>query len=383
MFRILPLLWANLWRRPLRSIFTLLSIVVAFLLYGLLEALRFGFFGGLEAAGADRLMTTHRMSIVRDLPGSYLPKVQGLAGIQAVAAHVWFGGWYQDERNQLQVIAVDPPAFLDVYPEIHLTPAEKQAWFMDRTGIIVGRNVAKQYAWRVGDHLPLQQNIPYKSDGNTWDVTVRGIYTQDGGDDRGVIMQYKYLDETRAFGRGRIGWMVSRLDKPEDATRISKVIDAMFQNSPAETRTASEKSWAGDFLKQVGNIGLILSAVAFAVFFTMLLVTANTMAQAVRERTNEIGVLKTLGYTHGAVTWLVLLEALVLTVFGGLIGLALSGLVVLALKPALASFVPLFSLQPYALIVGLGLMLLLGLVAGALPAARAMRLGVVEALRGG
>ncbi|MGH8315994.1 MAG: ABC transporter permease, partial [Steroidobacterales bacterium] len=352
MFRFLPLLWANLWRRPLRSIFTLLSIVVAFLLYGLLEALRFGFFGGLEAAGADRLMTTHRMSIVKDLPGSYLPKVQGVAGIRAVAAHAWFGGWYQDERNQLQVIAVDPAAFLEVYPEIHLTAGEQQSWFLDRTGIIVGRNIAKQYNWHVGDHIPLQQNIPYRSDGNTWDVTVRGIYTQDGADDRGVIMQYKYLDETRAFGRGRIGWMVSRLDNPDDATRISKIIDSMFQNSPAETKTASEKSWAGDFLKQVGNIGLILSAVAFAVFFTMLLVTANTMAQAVRERTNEIGVLKTLGYTHGAVTWLVLVEALVLTVFGGLIGLALSGLVVLGLKPMLVSFVPLFSLQPHALIVG-------------------------------
>lgn len=383
MFRFLPLLWANLWRRPLRSIFTLLSIVVAFLLYGLLEALRFGFFGGIEAAGADRLMTTHRMSIVRDLPGSYLPKVQGIPGIKAVAAHVWFGGWYQDERNQLQVIAVDPPVFLDVYPEIHLTAAEKQAWFTDRTGVMVGKNIAEQFKWHVGDHLPLQQNIPYKNDGNTWDVTVRGIYTQDGGDNRGIFMQYKYLDETRAFGRGRIGWMVARLDKPEDATRISKTIDAMFQNSPAETKTASEKSWAGDFLKQVGNIGLILSAVAFAVFFTMLLVTANTMAQAVRERTNEIGVLKTLGYTHGAVTWLVLLEALVLTVVGGLIGLALAGLMVLALKPALAAFLPLFSVQPYALIIGLALTLLLGLVAGALPAARAMRLGVVEALRGG
>jgi putative ABC transport system permease protein len=382
MFRFLPLLWANIWRRPLRSVFTLLSIVVAFLLFGLLEALRFGFFGGVEAAGADRLMTTNRMSIVRDLPGSYLGKVRGVAGVKQVLPEVWFGGWFRDERNQLQVIALDPEVLFEVYPEIHVSDAEKRAWIADRAGVLVGKSLAEQFVWRVGDQIPLQQSIPYKSDGNTWEVTVRGIYTQDGADNRGLFMQYKYLDETRGFGRGRIGWMVPLLENPADAPRISKEIDALFANSSAETKTASEKTWAGDFAKQVGNVGLMLSAVAFAVFFTMLLVTANTMAQSVRERTNEIGVLKTLGFTHGAVTRLVLLESLFLTVVGGAIGLALARLLTQGMKPFLSSIVPLFQLPGYAMAVGLGLMVLLGLVAGALPAARAMRLSVVEALRG-
>jgi putative ABC transport system permease protein len=198
-----------------------------------------------------------------------------------------------------------------------------------------------------------------------------------------MYMQYKYLDETRAWGRGRIGWMVPLLETPTDAARISREIDALFANSPAETKTASEKTWVGDFAKQVGNIGLMLSAVAFAVFFTMLLVAANTMAQSVRERTNEIGVLKTLGFTNGTVTWLVLLESLALTVVGGTLGLALALVLTQAMKPLLNSFVPLFQIPGYAVALGFGLMILLGLVAGALPAARAMRLDVVEALRSG
>ena len=383
MLRFLPLLWASLRRRSLRSVFTLMSIVVAFLLYGVLEALRFGFFGGVEAAGDNRLMTTHRMSIVRELPGSYLGKVHSIPGIRQVSAQVWFGGWFRDERNQLQVIAADPETLLEVYPEIHLADTEKRAWIADRTGVIVGKNLAAQFGWRVGDQIPLQQSIPYKSDGNTWAVTVRGIYVQDGADNRGMYMQYKYLDETRAWGRGRIGWMVPLLETPTDAARISREIDALFANSPAETKTASEKTWVGDFAKQVGNIGLMLSAVAFAVFFTMLLVAANTMAQSVRERTNEIGVLKTLGFTNGTVTWLVLLESLALTVVGGTLGLALALVLTQAMKPLLNSFVPLFQIPGYAVALGFGLMILLGLVAGALPAARAMRLDVVEALRSG
>lgn len=382
MFRFFPLLWANLWRRPLRSIFTLLSIVIAFVLFGLLEALRFGLFAGVQAAGDDRLMVTNRMSIVRDLPGSYLGKVQGLAGVKAVAAQVWFGGWYQDEHNQLQVVAVDPEAFLEVYPDIHVPPAERQAWITDRAGVLVGRRIAADFGWHVGDHIPLQQSIPYKSGSNTWDVTVRGIYTQDEADDTGIFLQYKYLDETRQFGRGRIGWMVPRLENPADAKEISKRIDALFENSGTETKTAPEKAWVGDFSQQIGNVGAILSFIASAVFFTMLLVAANTMAQAVRERTNEIGVLKALGFTHAAATRLVLAEALCLTMAGGLIGLGLAKFLTLALKPGLSRIVPLFDLPQRAVLIGLGLMVLLGLLAGALPAARAMRLGVADALRG-
>jgi putative ABC transport system permease protein len=383
MFRFLPLLWANLWRRRLRTVFTLLSILVAFLLFGLLEALRFAFFGGVEGASDDRLMTQHRMTIVRDLPGGYLGKVRAVPGVKFVSPQVWFGGWYQDVHRPLQVIAVDPESFISVYPEIRITDEEKRAWFIDRAGVIVGKDIAVQYGWHVGDHIPLQQNIPYKANGNTWDVNIRGIFDRPNGNNNGVFMHYKYLDESRQFGRGRVGWMVSRLENPAELPRIAKQIDTMFENSPDETKSGSEKTWVGDFAKQVGNIGLILSAVAFAVFFTMLLVTGNTMAQAVRERTSEIGVLKTLGFSHAAVTWLVLIESLLLTLTGGAAGLGLAWLLTRGMQPFVATLLPLFKLPGHALLLGLVLTVLLGLAAGALPAARAMRLGVVQALRGG
>jgi putative ABC transport system permease protein len=379
--RFLPLVWANLERKPLRLVFTFFSIVVAFMLFGVLEALRFGFFGGVEAAGDDRLMTMHRMSLIQELPASYVGKVQAVDGIESVHAQAWFGGWFQNERNQLATFAVDQDTLFEVYPEIVLPPEQKQAWLADRTGVIVGRAVAAQFGWQVGQRLPLQQSIPYKQGDNTWEVTVRGIYDQKGADNRGLFLHLDYLNESRSRGRDNIGWIVSTIADPADAPRIAAAIDALFANSRAETKTSTEKAWAGEFARQVGDIGAILTAVAFAVFFTMLLVTANTIAQSVRERVGELGVMKTLGFTHGGVTAMVLAESLLLTLAGGLVGIGLANLLVAGLRPMLSTLVPLFALPGRAIGVALALIVLLGVFAGLLPALRARRLKVVEALR--
>jgi putative ABC transport system permease protein len=381
MLRLLPLIWANLRRRPLRTLFTFLSIAVAFMLFGLLEAMRNGFFGGAELAGADRTMTMHKMSIIQQLPRSYADRIRSVPGIKAISVQSWFGGWYQNERTQLSTFAADPETFFEVYPEYRIPEAQKRAWLADRTAIIAGKDVAARFGWKVGDRIPLQQSIPYKQNGNTWEVTLAGIFDEQSNNGN-IIMRHDYLAEGSPWARDRIGWVVSRLENPDDLPRVASAIDSLFANSSTETKTASEKTWVGDFAKQVGNIGAILSAVAFAVFFTMLLVTANTMAQSVRERTSELGVMKTLGFSNGAVTRMVLGEALLLTVAGGLVGLALAFVVSGGMRAALSAWLPFIRIKPTAAITALLLMVALGLAAGALPALRAMRLKVVDALRG-
>jgi putative ABC transport system permease protein len=381
MLRLLPLVWANLRRRPLRTLFTFLSVVVAFMLFGLLEAMRNGFFGGAELAGADRTMTMHKMSIIQQLPRSYADRIQSVPGVKVINYQSWFGGWYQNERTQLSTFAADHETFFDVYPEYRIPEEQKRAWLADRTAIIAGKDVAARFGWKVGDRIPLQQSIPYKQDGNTWEVTLAGIFDERSNNGN-IIMRHDYLSEGSSWAQQRIGWVVSRLENPEDLPRVAKAIDSLFANSSTETKTSSEKTWVGDFAKQVGNIGAILSAVAFAVFFTMLLVTANTMAQSVRERTSELGVMKTLGFSNGAVTRMVLTEALLLTVAGGLLGLALAFLVSGGMRAALSAWLPFIRINASAATIAVLLMVLLGLAAGALPALRAMRLKVVDALRG-
>ena len=382
MLRFLPLLWANLRRRPLRTLFTFLSIAVAFMLFGLLEAIRNGFFGGAELAGADRTMTMHKMSIIQQLPRSYYERIKAVPGVKVANYQSWFGGWYQNERNQLSTLAADPETFFEVYPEYQMAEAQKRAWLANRTGAIVGKDVAKRFDWKVGDRIPLQQSIPYKNNGNTWEVTIEGIF-EETSNNGNIVIRHDYLSEGSTWARDRIGWVVSRLSNPDDLPRVAVAIDTLFANSSTETKTASEKTWVGDFAKQVGNIGAILSAVAFAVFFTMLLVTANTMAQSVRERTGELGVMKTLGFSNATVTRMVLAEALLLTVAGGVVGMGLAFIVSSGMRAALSTYLPLIGVTSSTVIIGAILMVALGLTAGALPALRAMRLKVVDALRGG
>ncbi|MGH8178939.1 MAG: ABC transporter permease [Steroidobacter sp.] len=380
--KYLPLLWANLNRRRLRTWLTLASIVVAFLLFGLMQTLRAALTGGADLAGVDRLITMHKMSLIQPLPESYLARVRGIEGVKAAVPHMWFGGVYQNDRNQLPVMTAEPEAFFQVYTEYNLSAEEKQDWLRDRTGAIVGKVVAQRFGWKVGDTVPMRSNIWQQKDGtNVWPMKVSGVYSATNGDNQSIYFHHKYFDESRSFGQGTIGWVGVRLADPDKSAQIASTIDTMFANSSAETKTATEKAFMQGFANQMGNIGALLTAVAAAVFFTMLLVTANTMGQAIRERINEIGVMKTLGFSGPQVTVLVLGESLLITALGGAIGLALAALFATALGASLQQFFPVIGIPPSTYVVGVVLILVLGVLAAALPSYQAARLKIVDALR--
>jgi len=380
--KYLHLLWSNLGRKKLRTGLTLASIVVAFLLFGILQTMRAALTGGADLAGVDRLMTTHKVSLIQPLPESYLTRVRGLDGVRVATSQDWFGGVYQDDRNQLVAIAVDGPSFLDVYPELKLPPDQRAAWLGDQRGAIIGSLLAKRYGWKVGDTIPMRSSIYSNSDGSqSWPMIVSGIYESTNGDLSTLYFHHKYLDESRKFGRGEIGWIVLRIQNPDDAAKMAAKVDALFANSSTETKTATEKAFAQAFANQMGNIGALVTAVASAVFFTMLLVIANTMGQSVRERTNELAVMKTLGFSSTSVTALVIGESLLITLLGAAIGLIIASLASVSLGQALQNFFPALGMPSTTFAVGFGLALLLGVIASALPATQAWRLKIVEALR--
>ena len=384
MFKYLPLLWANLGRKRLRTSLTLASIIVAFLLFGLMQTLRVALTGSPEFAGADRLMTMHKMAIIQPLPESYLNRIRSVEGVKVATSFDWFGGVYQDDRNQIPTFAVEVETFFDVYPEYTLPPGQKEAWHKDRTGTIVGKMIAQRFGWKVGDTIPMRSNIWVQKDGgNVWPMKVIGIYDAGNGDNQSVYFHREYLDESRGGGmqQGLIGWVVLRIVDPDRADTIAKTIDAQFANSSTETKTATEKAFIQGFANQMGNIGALLTGIAGAVFFTMLLVTANTMGQSIRERLNEIGVMKTLGYSNASVTALVLGEAVLVTALGGAIGLLLAWLFSTLLGSAVAQFFPVLGMPPSTFAIGAVLIVVLGVAAAALPCTQAAQLKIVDALR--
>jgi putative ABC transport system permease protein len=345
--------------------------------------LRFALQSGVEVAGADRLFTMHRVSFTQLLPASYENRIKAVDGVVGITPQTWFGAWFQDERNQIPTFPTKPEAFLRVYPEIRVPEDQRVAWLADRSGVLVGRSVADMFGWQVGDAVPLQSAIWRRSDGSqTWEVTVRAIYDlQTGGDTRQIVMHQDYFEEARQQGKGLVGWYLVRVADVDRAPAIARQIDAMFANSPYETKTSSERAMAQSFVNQIGNVGAILSAIVAAVFFTMLLVTANTMAQSVRERTNELGVLKTLGFSNRGVLGLVLGESVLVTTLGGLAGMLLAWWLGVQFEPVLDQYLPGFRVPFAAFVQAVVFMVALGVVAGAAPAWQAMRLQIVEALR--
>jgi putative ABC transport system permease protein len=381
--RYLPLLAASLRRKRLRTFFTLASIVVAFLLFGLAESMRNALQSGVDIAGADRLITMHRVSFTQLLPASYETRIRAVDGVVDVTPQTWFGAWYRDERNVIPAFPVEPESFLRMYPEYVLPEEQRTAWVADRGGALIGRGTADLTGWKVGDVVPLRSSIWRRSDGSdVWELTVRAIYDlPQGGDTRQILLHQDYFEEAKAQAKGLVGWYLVKVDSVERAESVSREIDQQFANSPAETKTSSERAMAQSFLNQVGNIGAILRAIVTAVFFTMLLVTANTIAQSVRERTSEIGVLKTLGFTNGGVLGLVLAESVLITVLGGVLGLAGAAWLGVQFEPVFRQYLPGFSLPADAILRGAAFMVALGLLAGAVPAWQAMRLRIVQALR--
>jgi putative ABC transport system permease protein len=384
MFKYLPLLWANLQRKRVRTALTLASIVIAFLLFGLLQTMRTALTGGAELAGVDRLMTIHKISLIQPLPASYLNRIRSVEGVKIATSQDWFGGIYQDDRNQVAAFAVEPELFFDVYPEYSLPDEQKKAWLSDRGGIMVGKDIAARFGWKVGQKIALRSNIYTNTNGtSSWDFNVSGIFTAGNGDNSSVYFHYEYFNESRSFGKDNIGYVVMRIDDPDRAADIAAKVDAQFANSSNETKTSTEKAFIQGFANQLGNIGKLITAVASAVFFTMLLVTANTMGQSIRERINEIGVMKTLGFSSASVTGLVLGEALLITAIGGVIGLALATVLAGAVAKVAQQFFPTLGMPADAWIIGAVLIVVLGLLAAVLPCTQAFRLKIVDALRKG
>ena len=384
--KYLGLVWSALFRRKTRTIFTLLSVVAAFLLFGLLNSVRDAFASaGHSVAGAGRLITISKVSFMMELPKSIYTRIQAVPGVSEVAYINWFGGIYQDPKNFFANEAVSPNLF-DVYPEFKLPAAELKAFQQTRTGAVVGASLAEHFHWKIGDQIPLQATIfPQKSGSNTWTFDLVGIYhvanRSEKQQENALFFHWKYFDEARAFGNGKVGWYVEKIAQPKDADRIAAAIDALSANSDHETKTQSEDAFQTSFASQFANIGLIVGSIMGAVFFTLVLLTGNTMAQAVRERIPELAILKTIGFSNRSVLALVLAESVLLLMIGGAAGLALADLAVSFIRARLGA-VPMLPVGLESWLLGLALMALIGLLVGALPARRGMRLRIVDALAG-
>jgi putative ABC transport system permease protein len=382
--KYLHLIFGNLRRRWIRSLLTLASIAVAFFLFGALGAVNMAFQAGIELAGQDRLVLRHKVSLIQPLPESYLPRIEGVEGVDNAAYASWFGGSYQDSKLFFGKIAVDPEDYFDIYPEIVIPEEQMAAWKADRIGALVGEDLAKKFGWQVGDRIPIIGDIWRNEGDRPWEFNIVGIYgTAEGStaDKMTFFFRQDYLEEARTQGKGLVGWYVIRVEDPEQADQVAKRIDAMFANSSYETNTSTELAFVQGFAQQIGNTTAIIRAVFVVVFFTMLLVAGNTMAQAVRERTNELAVLKAMGFSDGKVVFLVLAEACVLAILGGGLGLGLAAVAVGEAQDMVSAVFPVFYLPGREVALGAVYILLLGLLTGALPAWQAMRLRVADALR--
>ena len=380
--RFSGLIFANLFRKKVRLLLTIGSFAVALFLFAFLAVVKSAFSRGTEVAGADRLVIASRVGLMQTLPISYDDKIAAIAGVKAVTHNHWFGGVYQDEKNFFVQFVIDPENMRKVMNEF-VVPDDQWANFVkDRQGAVVGVKTAKRFGWKVGDRIPIKNSLygPTK----TWEFNLDGIYHNDrpGGDENQFWIQWKYFDENVPAGvKSTAGWYVLKLDSPDDAVRVAKAIDDKFANSTYETKTETESAFAAGFVKQFGNIEFLIESIGMVVFFTLLLVTGNTMAISVRERISELGVLKAIGYSDRSVLFFVLAESLVIALLGGILGLGLALLAVPVLGAALNGLLPSLVLSPAILSLGLLVALLVGGISGLLPGIGAMRMRVVNALR--
>lgn len=384
--KYLHLIWAGLMRKKTRTFLTLFSVIAAFTLFGLLDAVRVAFNAPQSMAGINRLIVSSKFSIIQPLPYADYMRIQSVPHVEEVAYANWFGGIYQDPKNFFPNMAISPKAFLDIHPEIVLTDEQKQAFLNTRTGAIAGETLAKRFGWKVGDKIPLQATIFPKKDGsNNWDFDLVGIFhaakPELQGIEQQMLFHYDYFDEGRQFGQGTVGWYIVKVDDPSQANAVAQAIDHMFANSSDETKTQSEREFQLSFAKQIGDIGLIVSAIMGAVFFALLLLTGNTMSQAIRDRIPELAVLKTIGFTNHAVLLIVLAESVFLLLLGGLGGMVVAKLMLPVMSAATGGQFNL-PLTVKTWLLGAVLMVLMGIAVGMPPAVRAMRLKIVDALAG-
>jgi putative ABC transport system permease protein len=375
------LILANLFRKKVRLLLTLGSFAVALFLFAFLAVVREAFNRGGGIASATRLVTINRVSIIQPLPLSYGDKIARIPGVQHVTHDNWFGGVYQDEKNFFPQFVIDPASQREVFPELVVPDDQWNAFLKDRQGAIAGAATAQRFGWKIGDRIPIKTTL---YGGGAWEFNLDGIYhgQRKADDETQFWFQWDYFEE-RVLERlkGQTGWYTVKLDSPDDAMRVAKAIDADFANSPYETKTDTESAFAASWVKQFGNIEFLILVIGSVVFFTLLLVTGNTMAISVRERTGELAILKAIGFKDGAVLFLVLAEALAIALCGGILGLGLAELAIPVLGMKLSGMLPALILSKSMLAEGLGFALLVGATSGILPGIGAMRLRVVEAFR--
>jgi putative ABC transport system permease protein len=384
--KYLHLIWAALFRRKTRTILTLVSIVAAFVLFGLLDAVRVSFNdAGKSANGAERLQTGARLSFIQPLPQALEAQIARVDGVKDVAYANWFGGAYQDPHNQIFTFAVSPN-YLDIYPEVEVTPEDRKAYDNDLNGILAGEIIVKKYGWKIGDKIPLQSQIfPNKEGSKNWNFDLVGVMKSKDNkafQSQMIVLHWKNFDETTPYNKGSVGWYISRVKDVNEADRVAKAIDAISANSEHETKTQTEQAATANWIKQLADIGLIVTSIMSAVFFTLVLLTGNTMMQAVRERTSELAVLKTIGFSSNSVLGMVLAESILLLLIGGVIGLGIVSLIGAALPAFSGGIISNTHVGLASWSMGIGLAIAIGLIIGALPALRAMRLNIVDALSG-
>lgn len=380
----LRFLLSNLGRKKMRTTLTLLSIMIAFLLFGLLRSLAAAFDQGAEIAGEDRLVSINKFSLIQPLPESYLAKVQALEGVDKATSANWFGGYYQDPKNRFSQFPVIADEYFDIYSDMFSLPDEQmQAWKKNRIGVVIGKGLVDRFKWKIGDRIPLIGLFPREGGSTTWEFVIEGIYEakSKSADTSTMLMHYDYFNEARQYAKGDLGWLIIRVQDPKQSAKVAAAVDALFANSPAETKTSSEKDFAKSFAKQFGDIGLITTLILGAVFFTMLLVAGNTMAQSFRERIPELAILKTLGFSDMAVMLMVLAEAVFISLLGGLIGLFLAKFFIAGAATSMAATLPGLNLSPTMMLFGVALMVVFGFLTGIIPALQGLQLNIVTALR--
>ncbi len=380
------LVWAQLFRSKTRTLLTLLSVVAAFLLFGMLDSVRVAFNSGGSVSGVDRLVVASRLSITQSLPIRLEAQVRSVPGVRDVTSAMWFGGIYRDPKNFFANFSV-APNFFDVYSEYALPKDQLKAFQATRTGAVVGETLAKEFGWKLGDTIPLQATIFPRGGSNDWPLQLVGIFrvkdrTVAANQERQLMMNWKYFDESNDYIKNQVSWLTVTLSNPDQASRVAQAIDALSANSDHETKSQTESAFQQAFVKQFADIGLIVTSIMAAVFFTLLLLTGNTMAQAVRERIPELATLKTLGFQDRTVLSLVMIESVLLIGLGGLIGMGLAALVIPAVSARSGGLMPTQTVPLQTWLVAFGLMAGIGIVVGVLPALRAQRLKIVDALAG-
>lgn len=383
--KYLHLIWAALMRSKTRTMLTMLSVVAAFLLFGMLDAVRAAFNSSTNVAGYDRLVVASRLSITQMLPMRLQPQIEAVPGVEKAVHMAWFGGIYREQKNFFPNFSTGP-GFFEIYPEYRIPPAHKQAFEATRNGAVVGEALARRYGWKIGDTIPLQATIFPTRGSNDWQFKLVGIFKvadpKRRGEENQLYFRWDYFNEANDYVKDRVGWWMVKLADPGAADQVAQAIDRISANSDHETKTQSEQAFNQGMVKQFADVGSIVSGIMAAVFFTLVLLTGNTMAQAVRERIPELAVLKTIGFSNRSVLWLVLAESVLLVGLGGLLGLGLAQALIPGLSANSNGMIQLDGIPPATWALGIGLMLAIGVVVGTLPALRAMRLNIVDALAG-